>query len=302
MVTPVGEVWSVSSNVTDAAGQPVAGVTPAGGGESGRLCGVVISEASQQHIGDWRCRKEETVTTELVVNTQEILTDLRLPGTFLPTHYDVRLVPDLDYEGEQVVFEGEVTMSVRAVEDTNTFTFHSDEITPLGVPQLRENSTDLPVHTVSFDLQRMFVTLSSPVLRRGQEYQVSVLFSANITRQGRTNYGFHPAACSEAEAGLGGRRCWFTQFESTFARFSFFLLWIYFVFTSSSHQDRLPLPGRARPEGDLRCPGGPEGGLPGQVQHASPQDGLPTGAARLRGGHLRSLRPHVSLPDGRGRH
>ena len=219
MVTPAGQVWTVtSSQVTDEAGQSVPGVTPAGGGD--RVCGVVLSSALEDQLGEWRCRHEaqDNVTVELVLTTGDNLKDLRLPETFVPTHYDVKLIPDLDYEGDQVVFEGEVEMTVLAVVDTDTFTFHSDEITPLGVPQI---SPDLWVQTLTFDLQRMFVrvTLFDSVFRSGEEYRVFLPFSANITRHGRTNYGFHPALCSEGE--LESRRCWFTQFESTFARTAF---------------------------------------------------------------------------------
>ena len=232
VVTPGGSTWSVtSSGVTDETGQTVAGAEPAGGGD-GSVCGLLIATTLQEHIGDWRCRQEDRqedgVTVELVLSTQDVLQDLRLPETFLPRHYDIRLVPDMDYQGEKIVFEGEVNMTVMALVDTNTFTFHSDEITPLGVPSLVHvsdlGSTEVGVKTLTFDLQRTFVHLSLPansVLSEGSEYRVFVPFSANITRQGRTNYGLHPAPCSQQEEGEESPQCWFTQFESTFARTAF---------------------------------------------------------------------------------
>ena len=235
MVTPGGSTWSVSSSgVTDQTGHTVAGAEPAGGGD-GSVCGVLISAALQDHIGDWRCRQEarqeDGVTVELVLNTEDVITDLRLPETFLPRHYDVKLVPDMDYQGEKIVFEGEVNMTVVAVSDTKTFTFHSDEISPLGVPGLLQvndlGSTEVAVETLTFDLQRMFVHLTVMAdwsFSEGSEYRVRVPFSANITREGRTNYGLHPAPCYQQEEEgeeEEGPQCWFTQFQSTFARTAF---------------------------------------------------------------------------------
>ena len=235
LVTPGGSSWTVtSSGVTDEAGEAVAGAEPAGGGDSA-VCGVLIAAVREEHFGDWRCRqedREDRVTVELVLNTQDVLQDLRLPETFLPRHYDIKLVPDMDYQGEKIVFEGEANMTVVALQETDTLTFHSDEITPLGVPRVlqvsQSGSTEVGLETLTFDLQRTFVhltLLANSSFSEGSEYRVLAPFSANITREGRTNYGFHPAPCSQQEEGGEGEgegpKCWFTQFESTFARTAF---------------------------------------------------------------------------------
>ena len=194
LVTPGGSTWTVtSSGVTDETGQTVAGAQPGGDGD-GSVCGVTIAPALQEHIGDWRCRQdreEDSVTVELLLNTQDVLQDLRLPETFLPRHYDIKVVPDMDYQGERIVFEGEVNMTVVAVVDTNTLTFHSDEITPLGVPSLLQvsglGSTEVGVETLTFDLQRTFVHLTLLANSSGgSEYRVFVPFSANITAGSQT--------------------------------------------------------------------------------------------------------------------
>ena len=225
MVTPSGEVWTVSATgVTDQDGNTVDGALPPE--EDKMVCGVVITAAGQQHLGDWRCRQQDEVVVELVISTKQSLLDIRLPETFVPQHYNVLLEPDLEFDGPEIVFGGEVSMTVRAVQDSQTFTFHADEITPLGVPDVRllrgpDGSTPVDVGKIVFDFQRTFVhlILRNETFATGAEYQIYLAFSANILRGNYYAYGFYPQLCSESN-GIN-KKCWFTQFESTNARNAF---------------------------------------------------------------------------------
>merc|ERR1719450_1590371 len=63
IITPSGEVWSVSaSGVTDQDGNQVEGTLPPE--DDVLVCGVVILEAQEEHLGDWRCRQQADVMVE----------------------------------------------------------------------------------------------------------------------------------------------------------------------------------------------------------------------------------------------
>ena len=222
ILTPGGDLWTVSATgVTDQEGNMVEGVLPPE--EDVLVCGVVILATGQDHLGDWRCRQQGEVMVELVISTEQSLLDIRLPQTFVPQHYNVLLEPDLEAEGQEIVFGGEVSMTVRAVQDTQVFTFHADEITPLAVPEVRllrgpDGSSPVSVDKLVFDFQRTFVhlVLTGESFAAGAEYQIYLAFSANILRVKNYAYGFYPQVCSETN-GIN-KKCWFTHFESTTAR------------------------------------------------------------------------------------
>ena len=222
MLTPNGDVWTVSAvGVTDEEGNMVEGAIPPE--EDDLVCGVVILAAGQEHLGDWRCRQQGEVVVELVISTEQSVIDIRLPQTFVPQHYDVLLEPDLEAQGPEIVFGGSVSMTVSAVQNTQVFTFHSDEITPLDVPEVRliggpDGSSRVSVGKLVFDFQRTFVHLAlrNETFVSGAEYQIFTAFSANILRGSFYAYGFYPQTCSETN-GID-KKCWFTQFESTNAR------------------------------------------------------------------------------------
>ena len=223
MISPSGAVWTVSQEgVTDQDGNKVDGAVPPE--EDVQVCGVVITSVQQEHLGDWRCRQEGEVRVELVISTEQSLLDIRLPETFVPHHYNVLLEPDLVSAGPEIVFGGEVSMNVMALRATNSFTFHADEITPLGVPEVREirgGNRQLEVGVLVFDFQRTFVhvILKNETFLAGSEYQVYQAFIADIERGNYFTYGFYPQLCSETNG--SPRMCWFTQFESTNARNAF---------------------------------------------------------------------------------
>ena len=279
VVRPGGIVWTVTRrSVTDEEGEEVAGVELL----TSRACGVLIRQTSAADLGRWRCRMEERdgVKVELVLHTVQSSRDInfRLPGTFLPSHYDILLEPSLQSSGDddQFDFDGAVSMKVKAVKDSRTFTLQAAEMRLLGVPEVGqvgrsgELEVELEVGKLILDIRREFVQLElrRGMFRAGREYRISLAYS------GRSNktFGFNRRPCSERQGrGLAGN-CWlwFTQFQPTFAR-SVACLPQSLNFLNTD-QDHLPLPGRARLEGHLLRLRDEEEGVHGQVQYASDQD------------------------------
>ena len=234
MLTPAGARWQVQGNdnevkVTDEDGQAVDGVH--GHVENG-ACVLGILSVRKEQLGNWLF----SVTVAgagarygLVISTNNQVTDLRLPTAVLPLHYEVRLVSDLGYSGHNTRFDGWVKMFTEVAEDTSVLTFHMDEITPAGVPEVQKQQADgsivnVTVSTVTFDFQRTFVHLE---LEEGWEvgasYIVRTEFYADISTSARRiaygrniSYGFYSQICSETNG--DPKRCWFTQGGPTFIR------------------------------------------------------------------------------------
>ena len=217
--TPIGRKLMVTvDGVMDANG-PVEGVQPTTSGS----CGVIVSNPTEEeYFGNWLVQySEDRIPIIMVITTDNLVTDIRLPQSIQAENYQVMLTPDLDYTGSNIRFDGNVVMSLTNVAATEVITFHADELTPIGEPVVTdENGNDLPVEAVYFDFQRTFVHLSlSSVLPTDSRFKVAVNFTADITRGAYSTYGFYPQICSETN-GLD-KMCWFTQFESTNARNAF---------------------------------------------------------------------------------
>ena len=214
--TPGGDVWTVTeTTVTGTDGRKVAGVSPV----TPPACGVLISRAGPAHLGDWRCRMKamDKVSVELVITTKKSLvdSDSRLPGTFLPSHYDIMLEPHVESGNDQSQFDGAVRMAVRAVKSSQMFTVHADYLKPLVVPQVwlkRGNKfEEIKVGKLIFDFRRTLIHLvlrNGVPFRAGFEYQISVTYSGKSTQK----FGFNRRMCSARKT------CWFTQLEPTYAR------------------------------------------------------------------------------------
>ena len=88
VITPGGENWFVSSGVvTDEAGNIVEGVV---GFVNANACGVAVEKAIGDQLGDWYfVYSQEEVLHKLVLTTANVVSDIRLPETFLPNHYNV---------------------------------------------------------------------------------------------------------------------------------------------------------------------------------------------------------------------
>merc|ERR1712168_1552282 len=198
------------------------------GSEDVNACGVTVTSAVEEQLGDWYfVYSQEDVIYKMIITTASVVSDIRLPETFSPTHYNVRLVPDLEYEGSKIKFDGEVTMYLTKLTDTSIITFHADEITPLGVPTVHKTlliggSEEVQVEEVHFDFLRTFVHLKVKEQDGGippDDWVVALSFTADIARGAYSTYGFYPQICSETNG--NPKKCWFTQFESTNARNAF---------------------------------------------------------------------------------
>jgi len=227
-VTPDGETWHVGTEVVDeecgAAGCVVDGVEPVDAGPEG--CGIMITESTEDLFGGWRCiYSKDGVNVSLAISTEQSVGGLRLPETFIPKHYHVELVPDLDSQGSQHTFSGSVSMLVEAAVNTPLFTFHSDELTIVDLSAFEitgEDPIPLALGFAYFDFQRTFVHIDladGMEFTAGSLYEINVKFSADQTRGSYFSYGFYHRVCSAAPG--DENQCWYTQFESTNARNAF---------------------------------------------------------------------------------
>ena len=205
--------------VVDDAGNIIDGVTGHIVGQGD--CGIVIDDTIEEYLGDWRCRYlEEDIKYELVISTENQVKDFRLPQTFDVQHYEIQLIPDYGSTKNNIKFAGYSEMFVVPLTDTDMFTFHAHEITPTEVKvNYSTVAGNLNVSEIHFDLQRMFVHIKlNDVFVSGEGYAVRVNFAADTVREGNyTTYGFYPQVCYQDPTKL----CWFTQFESTYARTAF---------------------------------------------------------------------------------
>ena len=209
----------------------VAGVT---GSVDGHTANISVEAATEEHLGNWIFYVVSDIDRfqyGLVITTDELVTDVRLPTAVLPLHYQVRLIPDFEAtEGSRIRYDGNVEMFVEVVAETPIFTFHMDELTPdtewllqEDPPMVQKQEADgsilnVTVSRITFDFQRTFVHLE---LEEGWEvgarYAVRFFFYADITRGGFYTYGFYPQVCSETNG--EDKMCWFTQGESTTIRY-----------------------------------------------------------------------------------
>ena len=227
VVNPDGtghHVTEDGGDVVDEDGNVLSGVTGVLTYNGHSACGVNIVAAAQEHLsGDWAIGPYaggDDPDYWLMISPDNVVTDLRIPFGFLPLHYDVELVPDLEYEGSNIVFEGLSVIEAVAEWDAAVFTFHADEITP-GVIEIEDEAEgSIEIASVWLDFQRTFVNVyAAESFKTGSKYKVSIPFTANITRGSYSTYGFYPQICSETNG--SPKRCWFTQFESTSARNAF---------------------------------------------------------------------------------
>ena len=222
--TPTGEIWALSQYgyVYDEDTNIVAGVE---GNMTTYQCWLSVITASADDFGDWRLeiyghRDDGEVIKPyptFIITTDNLVTDVRLPTSFTPRHYDVRLVPDFESTGSNIKYEGSVTMFVESnVYPNKLLTFHMDELTLVGTPLIKECltstlcSTDSPIWII-YDFQRTFVHLQKAGSYYSRtEYEVSMNFTADISsRGGYYTYGFYPQVCSETNG--NPKLCWFTQ-------------------------------------------------------------------------------------------
>jgi len=223
-VTPGGAVWFVGSEVVDEEGTTVPGVEVFPTDQAG--CGIILSEATEENLGGWNAvYSKDGVNVSLAISTENSVGELRLPENFIPKHYNVELVPNLESSGDQHTFSGSVNMLVEAVENTPLFTFHSDNLIIVEMTAFDVTGgqmVTLPLGFAYFDFQRTFVHVSladGVEFSAGSLYEVYVKFETDQTRGSYFSYGFYHRVCSDAAG--DENQCWYTQFESTNARNAF---------------------------------------------------------------------------------
>jgi len=222
--TPTGDIWYVGAEVVDEEGNPVAGVEPLDTTEDG--CGIEVAEVGVDLLGSWQCVYASDTAVILVISTFDFVDGLRLPETFIPKHYDVELVADLESEGDHHAWTGKVSMLVQVAEiDTHDFTFHSDGLTFIEVSVFEisgEEKIPVEIEFAAVDFQRTFINLvqaDKKVYKAGAMYEINVEYMADQTRGSYFSYGFYHRVCSDAAG--DENQCWYTQFESTNARNAF---------------------------------------------------------------------------------
>lgn len=107
-------------------------------------------------------------------------TDVRLPRSVIPIHYNVELKPDLDPAVFR--FDGFVDILILCVEDTDNITLHSNKLT-LRKNTLRSDDgggkLDLP--KPSFDVPRQFVIFRlNRKLQAGKKYWIRMEFEGEL--------------------------------------------------------------------------------------------------------------------------
>ena len=279
VITPTGEEWSVSSggHVYDEDYNDVPGVK--GRMEVPDQCWVSITTAAEEHFGNWRIEifghnaddglYMDSPWPAFFITTDNLVTDIRLPTTFIPKHYDVRLIPDFESTGSSIKYEGSVTMLFLDLryEDTKLLSFHMDELTLAGKPTAcwYDSNSYCRMESLSYviyDFQRTLVHLESyTTFKSEQEYKVSLNFTADISsRGGYYTYGFYPQMCSETSG--DPKLCWFTQVSCHSCHTSCHEAVLVHPGRVYDHQKRLPLPGRARDESHLQPRDREDGGVP----------------------------------------
>ena len=225
VTTPTGESWQVSaSGVSGEDGFDIPGVE---GSFTSDQCWLSVTTASEEHLGDWRfdisVDNPFPPQPSFIITTDNLVTDVRLPSTFTPIHYDVTLIPDFDSTGDNITYEGSVTMYLESrYSNNNLLTFHVDELTLAGDPEIcqQQNCSATPVARMVYDFQRTFVHLeTSASFLAGSAYEVYLYFKADLSRGRYYTYGFYPQVCSETNG--DPKLCWFTQGESTTMRNAF---------------------------------------------------------------------------------
>jgi aminopeptidase N len=227
-LTPAGEELHVMSGgeVEDADGNNVSGVEGLDSGDD--TCGIFVMELGEEWEGNWECiywSEDKSWGVSLMINTNDVVGEYRLPEFFTPKHYDVDLVPDLESEGSRHAWSGSVRMLVQ-VSDTDApfFPFHIDDLTITKLTAFEILADKIPVElSFSFiDFQRTAIYLHrkhDEPFKAGTLYEFNIKFTADQTRGPYYSYGFYHRVCNPNSE--DAKQCWFTQFESTNARNAF---------------------------------------------------------------------------------
>lgn len=126
-----------------------------------------------------------TVVTATTEETEETVTDVRLPTNVKPDRYYLKLTPYI-YEGN-FTFDGEISVVLTVKNDTQQVTFHGVELTFDSI-ELFEKSDGRAIKIVrrTEDVPRQFhVLMLNETLKAGRQYVL------NITYTGILNDNLH---------------------------------------------------------------------------------------------------------------
>ena len=107
----------------------------------------------------------------------------RLLRQVIPTHYDLRLQPDL----ETFTFEGDVAISVNVIEPTESIVLNSVEL-DLKTVLLSGQNGDIPVSEISYDEEFERATLSFGQTVEPGDYTITFSYTGTINDQLRGLY------------------------------------------------------------------------------------------------------------------
>ena len=144
---------------------------------------------------------------------------------FIPHHYDLELIPDLLSTDPETHFIGMIGISLVSGYPTiiGPMTVHADGLNIRAVNvlsvQADGSATGQIIDKIAFDLQKGKVSFySDAILNTDWDHvTLAIYFEANIDPSEHTHAGFYKETCSENS----NKFCWFTQFESTSARYAF---------------------------------------------------------------------------------
>ncbi|XP_003216435.2 leucyl-cystinyl aminopeptidase isoform X1 [Anolis carolinensis] len=136
----------------------------------------------------------------------------RLPVSVVPTHYDVVLQPNLN----SMTFKGSVQITVKVRQVTWHIILHSSKLNITKATIASSGSTQpKPVEHLEYPLNDQIAILAPEALLVGQEYNISMEYSSNLSD---TYYGFYKIAFKDSNS---TRWLAATQFEPLAARSAF---------------------------------------------------------------------------------
>ncbi|KAJ1527772.1 hypothetical protein ONE63_007727 [Megalurothrips usitatus] len=145
-------------------------------------------------------------------------TEYRLPGTVVPINYALTLKPVMDLAANDFSYTGEVKITVRVVESTDSIVLHSHEgldVTLTGVTDDKNGEVATAGQPTFNSLSEMYTIKLAQNLEAEQQLVISLAFSGKLRKD---KLGFY---LSDYAEGVKWKYIATTQFEQTYARKAF---------------------------------------------------------------------------------
>nr|XP_033770557.1 endoplasmic reticulum aminopeptidase 1 [Geotrypetes seraphini] len=140
---------------------------------------------------------------------------MRLPGHIIPVHYDLLIHPNLT----MLTFTGSTKIEITVKQETSFIIIHSKhlEIFQASIRSTkRGNLSERALELLENPLHEQIALLSSELLLLGQNYTITIQYSANLSQ---SLHGFYKSSYRTQEGEV--RVLASTQFEPTAARLAF---------------------------------------------------------------------------------